>query len=295
MIDIRHHIYSLAAVFLALAIGMLIGTSFHGNSTGSTSARRTIQRYESDMRKLKEEIIKTTQSKEEKVTALTQCQEYCRAVMPAAIHQKLNWRNIVLVQTGDYDDLTGSVKQTLEMAGAKITCVVDINKHFDFGSDEAIGKALVESGLSSTGNPKEDREKLFRALANTMTSGKYDFMAANLEKAEIAVFNGACNQPAKLVVMVGGASSAENRLSQVVDSYLPAALQKQGVNVVGCETSSAVLSYIPVWHKAGMATVDNADNAIGQTCLVYALTGEMANFGTKQTADRLIPKGLGSS
>lgn len=295
MIDIRHHIYSLAAVFLALAIGMVIGTSFNGNSTGSASARRTIQRYESDMRKLKDEIIKTTQSKEEKATALMQCQEYCRAVMPAAVNQKLSWRNIALVQTGDYDDLTGSVKQTLEMAGAKITCVVDINKHFDFGNDEAISKALADSGLSSTGNPKEDRGKLFRVLANTITTGKYDFMAANLEKTEIAVFNGSCNQPVKLVVMVGGASSLESRLSQIVDSYLPASLQKLGVNVVGCETSSAVLSYIPVWHKAGMATVDNADNAIGQTCLIYALSGETANFGTKETADRLIPKGLGSS
>ncbi|NLN76637.1 MAG: copper transporter [Armatimonadetes bacterium] len=294
MIDIRHHIYSLAAVFLALAIGMVIGTSFDSDPTTSASGRRTIQRYETDMRKLKDEIIKATQTKEERTTALRQCQEYCRAIMPMAISGKLEWRNIALVQTGDYDDLTGSVKQTLEMAGARITCVADINGDFDFSDDEKVSQALATTGLTATGNAKADREKLFRVLADTVSSGKRAYMAANLEKAEVAVFTGACDQQAKMVVILGGASSDERNLSLVVDSQLPAALQKFGVTVVGCETSSAVLSYVPGWHKAGIATVDNADNAIGQTCLVYALGGEMANFGTKETADRLIPKSLGS-
>jgi hypothetical protein len=292
LIDIRSHIYSLAAVFLALAIGMVIGTSFGGNSQSSSSGRKTIQRYETDMRELKGEIIKATQTKEQKSAALKECQEYCRAIMPMAIGDKLYWRNVALVQTGDYDDLTGSVKQALEMAGAQVTCTADINNTFKFSDDPAIRQALTSSGLATTSDPTADREKLFRVLANTISSGRYAYLASSLEKAGVALFSGSCDQPCKLVVIVGGASSDSQNLAQNVDAQLLACFQKLGITVVGCETSGAVLSYVPVWHKAGIATVDNADNAMGQTCLVYALNGEMANFGTKETADRLIPKTL---
>lgn len=295
MIDIRHHIYSLAAVFLALAIGIVIGTSFHGNADSNAQERKTIQRYETDMRKLKDEIIKATHKKEEKTVALQQCQEYCRAIMPMAVKNRLDWRNIALVQTGDYDDLTGSVKQALELAGGRITCTADISRTFDFTDEAKVTQALVTSQIIPSGDPKTDREKLIRAIARTISTGQYAYLAANLEKAEVATFTGSCDIPARLVVFVGGASSDANNASQLVDAQLPIALNQLGAQAVGCETSLAVLSYVPVWHKAGMATVDNADNAIGQTCLIYALGGEMANFGTKNTADRLIPKSLGDS
>lgn len=279
-------------MFLALAIGMVIGSSFAGNSSSNSSGHKTIQRYETDMRQLKDEIIKATQTKEQKAAALKSCQEYCRAVMPLAIDNKLYWRNVAVVQTGDYDDLTGSVKQALEMAGARITCTADISSAFRFANDGAIGQTLFSCGLGTTLDPKADRDKLFRVLAGTICSGKYAYLAAKLEKAGVAVFSGDCDRSSRLVVIVGGASSDTENLSETVDAQLLACFEKLGVTVVGCEVSDAVCSYVPVWHKAGIATVDNADNAMGQTCLVYALNGEVANFGTKETADRLIPKSM---
>jgi hypothetical protein len=38
--------------------------------------------------------------------------------------------------------------------------------------------------------------------------------------------------------------------------------------------------------------VDNADWASGKLCTVYALLGEKARFGVKETSDQTIPKGL---
>lgn len=294
MIDIRHHIYSLAAVFLALAVGMVIGSSFARNSPSDSSGRKTIARYETDMRKLKDEIIRATQTKAEKVAALKACQEYCRAVMPLAVKNKLQWRNVAVVQTGDCDDLTGSVKQALELAGARVACTADISRAFPFADDTRISQVLINLGLGSTRDPKTDRDRLSRILAGTICTGKYSYLAPKLEKEGVAVFGGPCDKTSKLVVLVGGASSDAQTLSENVDAQLLAGFEKLGVTAVGCEASDAVRSYVGMWHKAGIATVDNADNAMGQTCLIYALNGETANFGTKDTADRLIPKTLES-
>ncbi len=170
--------------------------------------------------------------------------------------------------------------------------MADVSSEFRFANDGAISQALTSSGLSTTLDPKADRDKLFRVLANTICSGRYAYLASNLERSGVAVFSGSCDQQSKLVVIIGGASAETQNLAQNVDAQLIACFEKLGVTVVGCETSAVAISYVPVWHKAGIATVDNAENAIGQTCLVYALNGEMANFGTKDTADRFIPKSM---
>lgn len=292
MIDIRYHIYSIAAVFLALAVGIVIGTSFARSFPSDVSGRNTIQRYEKDMRTLRGAIMQAHNSAIERDAAIRAGQDFCRALMPAAVKNKLYWRNVAVVQTGDSDDLTGSVKQALALAGARTACTIDINAGFDFSSDAQISGVLTSLGLGPTDDPTADRSRLFRILAQTICSGKFGYFAPKLENAGVAKFTGSCDAPCSLVVFVGGASSPEASLAQVVDVALADEMVTQGAKVVGCESSDAKASYVPAWHKHGIATVDNADNAMGQTSLIFALTGEVANFGTKDTADRLIPKSL---
>ena len=290
MIDIRHHIYSLAAIFLALAVGIVIGTSFAKSAPSDSAGRRTIQRYERVMRDLKTEIIQSAQESSQEQIALKAYEDYCRAAMPLAIKDKLHWRSVAIVQTGDNDELTGSVKQALKMAGAEVTCTVDISSKFPFADDEAISRMLVNIGLGASGDAADDRARLFRILAGIVASGKHSNIAPMLEKAGVAVFTGSTGKPSKLIVLVGGASSESESLAQSIDGQLLGTLETLGVRAVGCETTGALVSYVPIWHKAGIATVDNADSAIGQTCLIYALNGETASFGSKKSADRLIPR-----
>lgn len=294
MIDVRYHIYSLAAVFLALAVGIVIGTSFARSMPSDSTGRRTIQRYERVMRDLRGEILRSSSKSAEEEAALKSSQDYCRAMMPFTVKNKLYWRNVAVVQTGDNDDLTGSVKQALTTAGADVTCTADISSSFKFSEDAAVTQALVDSGLGSLGNPSADRDRLFRVLANVICSGKCPTLVAKLEKAGVAQVTGDCSKANKLVVFVGGSASQSKSLAQCFDAQMISSLQKLGVTVVGCEPTTAGFSYVPVWHKAGIASVDNADNAMGQTCLIYALNGEVASFGTKKTADRLIPKTMES-
>lgn len=293
MIDIRHHIYSLAAVFLALAVGIVIGTSLAGRSPSADAGRRTIQRYESDIRVLRDEILKAAGNAAAKDAALKAYEQYCRAVMPMIVRNKLHWRNVAIVQTGGSDELTGSIKKALETAGAQVTCTADINTEFPF-DDTSIAQALASAGLGSSEYPKVNADKLFRLIADTICAGRYAFLAPLLQKAGVVNIDGDCNRTCRLVVLVGGADSDQQNRAQSVDARLLAQFASRGVSAVGCEASSSISSYVPVWHKCGIATVDNADSAMGQTCLIYALNGETANYGTKSTAERLFPKSLES-
>lgn len=294
MVDIRYHIYSLAAVFMALAVGIVIGTSFARGSPPADAGRKTILRYESDMRRLKTEIQKASRSAQEHEAVARASQDFCRALMPIVIKDKLAWRPVAIVQTGDSDEVTGSVKQALEMAGANVSSVTEISRDFPFDDPARTAQALLDSGIRPENTGKQDRDRLFGVIAETIQSGRYAEVLSKLEAAGVATFTGDYFKFNKLVVIVGGAADDGSGTAEVVDTNLIAQFEKLGVRAVGCEGSGAEISYVPAWHKMGIATVDNADSALGQIAMIYALNGETARFGFKETAERVIPQSLES-
>jgi hypothetical protein len=292
MIDLRYHIYSLAAVFFALAIGIVIGTSFSRRLPANANERHTIQRYENSMRVLKREIESVSQSAAQKEKIAEKYEEFCRAILPIVAKGRLINRNVVIVQTGDYDEIVGYAKTALEAAGARITSVIDIDRSFPFDNNERVARVLTDCGLTSP-DPAKATDRLLGAMAEMLFNADYSYLPTKLEKHGVAKFtNSSFPTKARLFVLVGGATSENTNTSSIVDHRLIQAIARQNVTVVGCEGSSTIASYVPAWSKAGIATVDNADSAIGQIALICALNGEKAHFGTKETADRFIPLSL---
>ncbi|MEN6357923.1 MAG: copper transporter [Armatimonadota bacterium] len=292
MIDIRYHIYSLAAVFFALAVGIVIGTSFAKRTPITGTERSTITRYENSMRLLKREIDMAADDASKKAELAKNCEELCRVVLPTVVKDRLAWRNVAIVQTGDYDELSGNVKLALEMAGARVNSVTDINRSFPFDDDAKISAALINCGITPPGDPKEARDKIFSMLANLLYTGDYQHLLSKLEDSGIAKFTGEYNRHNRFIVLVGGAESRTTFSPQYIDTQLISQFAAPDVTIVGCEGTKCEGSYVPVWHKSGIATVDNVDSAIGQIALICALNGEKAQFGVKDTADRLIPQSL---
>jgi hypothetical protein len=92
------------------------------------------------------------------------------------------------------------------------------------------------------------------------------------------------------VVILGGGKDKDTSLE--IDSPLIEEIKTAGSTVVGCEPVGAKTSFIPAYKKAAIASVDNVDRPFGQIALVCALGGEVASFGMKDTADRLMPQTL---
>lgn len=106
--DIRYHIASLAAVFLALGIGILVGTAFVG---APVVQRQTtlIRRLEANVGDLRRETA--TRDNTEKALS---------TLVPGIIDGKLTGRQVLVVQSGSYRDTTDAAVETLEMAGAVV-------------------------------------------------------------------------------------------------------------------------------------------------------------------------------
>jgi hypothetical protein len=86
-----------------------------------------------------------------------------------------------------------------------------------------------------------------------------------------------------------GMTAPEAQASVAFESGLLAGLAAAGVPVVGVELSSTEPSQVPWYESRNISSVDDLDATAGQAALIYSLTGSRGAYGTKPTADSLLP------
>jgi len=296
MIDLKVHIYSLVAVFLALAVGIVVGSSFSTRPVAQQSGKlsrmeRMVRQLEHDFAVVREEMTRKQNQIQDLQAAAERSESFSRAVMPAVLKNRLAWRNAAIIQTGGYD-LCGQIKSALELSGAQVTSITRIVKPRVFEDPEAVRDLIARIGLPQSPRSKHASSPVFQAIAAALVSARDPNKLAALEELGIISRSGDYTRWNGLVILLGGGTKLGANSPETVDIPLIEELRKAGVVVVGCEPSDAVESFIKAYRKTGIATVDNVDKAAGQVALVCALAGESGHFGVKPTADRFLPASL---
>ena len=135
IIDIRHHLFSLVSVFLALGLGILIGTSIcsDGRLVHELSARSDA--FESQLSQLRRERQAVEADLARTENDLARYREFGQEVLPRLVSRKLEGRQVGLVFVGDSPEIQQAVSELLWLSGARVDGSVVL-------SDEA----LVASG-----------------------------------------------------------------------------------------------------------------------------------------------------
>ena len=120
MISLRYHIVSLVAVFLALALGIVVGSTVLKEGTVSV------------LRATSEQVRQNNDSYREENLALKQeqarLQDFAATVLPDLVRGRLKGRPVVLLDTDKVDGgVRDLVTQVLETAGAEVDGRVTFN------------------------------------------------------------------------------------------------------------------------------------------------------------------------
>ena len=138
------------------------------------------------------------------------------------------------------------------------------------------------------------KENIIPAIVKNVSDAAYgkankENLALLIEKGILYV-SGNLETPANYVVIAGGSSRDEgdNRY-EAIDIPLIRELKKYSLPVIGVETTDAKISYIEMYKKQNISTVDNVDTIIGQTSLILVMTGKEGHYGVKNSANSLMP------
>ncbi len=304
MISFRYHVVSIVAVFLALALGVLLGTTVVNQGVIENLSQRT-----NDAVRRSEQLRSQVS---ELQAELRSWDRFGAAVEPMLISGQLTAREIVMVtQEGvDAAEIDG-VRQALTDAGASVVAVIVVTNRMALLDDEARTDLQTIIGpLASANDPVELSEgaagELAARLANGPAGGATDLLGELIDARFLVVRGGTGT-----IEQIGRASQALSILAGgtrepvlAPESFLApltVALAENARPVVAAETAETAYPFVPILRRDGsldgqVVTVDNADTMPGRIAIVLGLRdllqepGRGGHFGVKGGASALIPQ-----
>ena len=292
MFDYRYHALSLAAVLFALAVGVLIGVAIGDSNLVSSAKNGIVHNLESEVNGAQEHAA-TLQ------TQLGAEESFANGLYPLAVHSLLAGRNIGLVFLGGSSNrINGLVRSAVTQAGGNLATVVAVREPLDESGLAQGASGTVYAGLAS--NP-ELVHKLGGLAGRQLVSGGPQVgreLLSRVRGSLLSAFDGQLGKLEGLVVVraePAGMSAEETQASVALESGLLAGASAVGIPVVGVELSNTEPSQVPWYKSVGISSVDDLDALAGQAALDYALAGAQGAYGTKSTADSLLPAVSGGS
>jgi hypothetical protein len=287
IIDIKYHIASLTAVFLALGIGIVIGTSMIGSDTITKQQRNIIDGIEKEFTILREENKQNTEALLQAQEEMSHQQQFNQNVLPLLVRDKLKGRKIAIVDINYHREHDG-LANVLRSSGADVQSVTIIN--LGLLKDENLNKQTAGMlGKSKDTDLEKYLPDLAKLSAEAIAAGENSDLVRFLEDNEVVRISGYHGPPLQDVVLIGGSAKKEEDYFKKFDQVMIKAWQKAGLNVYGVEDSDTAVSYMRYYQNAHLSTVDNIDTVYGQVSLVIAMYGYPGQYGIKETAEAFLP------
>jgi hypothetical protein len=289
IIDFRYHVATLAAVFLALALGILIGTTMIGNDVLVKEQKRLIDRLEQDFSSIRAEKKALSGRIAELESEVERDKQFEKVVLPPLIKNRLSGKRIAVVCTYDTQDsqqLLDKINSTLKSAGAVVTSSTRLLPGPDL-SDEKKKEAAVSVLSDQTSDADEAIiTAAAKEIASDIAMGT-NIAIPTFTNLKMIHTTGQYNVPVDSVVIVSG--RIQEPAGPKVDDALIESFKDLGISIVGVESADVPFSQVKVFKNQHVSTVDNVESSMGLLSLVVSLQGASGDFGTKDTARQLIP------
>lgn len=286
MFDLRYHVASLAAVFLALVIGILLGIGISSGGIVEKGERSFLNAEIDDLeRSLDAARARTGNlSRAQRAAAA-----YVEESYPLLMADRLAGRRIALVFVGPVDaEVRDLVERTLVDAGAGATLRM---RAIRVPTDtKALGDLLDgRPALARFGRPEAARD-LGRRLAQEIVRGGRAPVWRLLSPQLVAERSGNEELPADAVVVARSVPPQRGPTSRLLRGFYEG-LAASGVPAVGVETSRAAATAVDAFDKASLSSVDFVDTEVGRLSLALLLAGARpGSYGLKAAAtDGILP------
>jgi hypothetical protein len=281
MFDLRYHMASLAAVFVALLIGILVGVGMSGKVD---DAEKTALKAKVDG--LQARLEASGESRANFTREQKAIRAFVKNAYPSLIAERLRGERFAVLFVGAVDaGLRRDIERTLMDSDSTAPIRMRALK---VPIDPAKVRGELDGELARYRNAGLD--DLGRELAQELIDGgdtpAWDALTPLLVEEKAGSFR----RPVEGVV-VARTVKAQSGPTALFLSGLYSALADIDVPTVGVEDSDVSESAVGTWSHAGLSTVDDVDTPAGRLALALLLAGSpVGNYGLKKSAgDGIVP------
>lgn len=287
MYNLRYHIASLVAVFLALSVGLLLGTVVVERGALTNQGTQIVK-------DLQQEFETLRQDNADLRAGLERDRLFASDVIPLIVSGTLDGKAVlVMTNTGRADGLAATVN-AIEQAGGRAIVLTAESRALGVDSldQNALAAALSASAggdTTATVDANADRVQLVaEALAREWTT-----VSDVRPVTELLISTGSVGlEGADEPVSITGLAllAAWEDAADPLGLALAVQLAERGLPVVGVEAASRVSGAVQSAVEAGYSAVDHVTSPQGAVSLVWILSGRSTGyFGVRDGAESVYP------
>lgn len=276
----RYHATSLIAVFIALAVGVVIGAALGGDTIDNT--RKDLERS------LTGNLEDARERADDLSGELGRANEFAGRVYPVLVRDQLRGRRIGLIALGELPgDVSDSIEEALAPTGARLVGVGVVREPVD---TRGLAGDLTKTRFARIARDPDLQTAFGVGLGRQLVRG-----GTLLDPVRGHLFSRASGNFGALdgviVVRDQPQEMGERQRATVgrIESGLLSGMTGTHTPAVGVESSTAEPSSISFFTGNDLAGVDDVDLTAGRLATVFALLGAEGSFGVKGSADRLLP------
>ena len=280
MFDMRYHIASLVAVFLALTVGLLLGTLIVDQGI-------LADQQEALFKSIRADVNKINDKNRELQGEVTKLRDFQKQVLPIAVEDRLaDLSTTIVTLTAGRDELVNEVAQTLALAGARTSRLALDMKGVDLDGT-TYAETLLDLSEEEDLAGGELEKRFWRRVAAELAGNEPVSLLDDLSAAGLLSVDATDSRSRDIVVFAADDRSLGSR--DIL--FLDALAELDEVNVIAVESSDWKPSRIAAYKLRDVSTVDNVDTVPGKISLIYLLTNRdvTAHFGVKSAADTSMP------
>jgi hypothetical protein len=283
----KYYIVTIGAIFIALGIGILVGFNLNYDQELSKQQANVI----SDLDSKFEDLKTTNDNLEESLANLSsdydQSIEFINKNSDKIIVDGLLEKNIGIISTNENNDYTKEIEAIITKASGTLSFNIVL-------TDNIENKAKLEQASTKLKIEFKSGQDVVKYVAECLKDEGGATKLQTLQSLELIKINSISSDYLNhdSVVLTGGneVKNGKDEFSKI-DEVLITKLKEQNKNIVGVQKSNTKFSYVDLYSKNKVTTIDNIDEGIGQVSLVISLSekGITGNFGRLESADRLLP------
>ena len=301
MVNLRYHIISLTAVFLALGLGILAGTT--------VIDQEVVRGLRANTRALRNDLDRTRTQVADLERRLDVWDRFGTAIEPPLLEGLLAGRAVVILSDARVPgDVLTDLTKALASANAKRPTRLTLTEKWMLdspasieelaravrtsatGAEEVVTQAgdKIGSRLGATANPRADND-LIKSLTDA------DFL-------DVDDLPGTGSFPAANALVIVVSSGDEKQVPSLDDFFMPLVKALSGTRVVAVAEPTTAEGNRSLAERVrddadtarSVCTVDHIDTVAGHISVVYALRalgagGPAAHYGVREKATAVVP------
>lgn len=281
-INFKYFIVSIGSIFLALGIGILIGSNMGTNETIQKQNASIVSDIDKQFKELKEKDDNLVAQNKALNESIGNVKSYFDTKKTNLLNSALSNKNVGIISFNEKES-TDKVETILSETGAKLSFNIVIN-----------GSSLSDENMKKINDTLkiklQKKEELLDFIVKSIKNS--DSNLSTLQDLGIInkiSYNGDYNSTDSIVFYTGDEINKKEELDSTVKPLI--VKLRESKSIVAVKLTSADTKYFASLAKSKVPTVNNIDETVGEIALVEILKtkGTEGNYGIVDTNTLLIP------